>query len=67
MHKGTALPATNAILRELIWLLWAVRLRQLSRMSLDGEGTSPVSNMAVCVSVRLCVCVIVSLGDWLVL
>ena len=30
-------------------------------MSLDGEGTNPVSNMAVCV------CVIVSLGDWLVL
>ena len=25
-------------------------------MSLDGEGTSPVSNMAVCVCAFVCVC-----------
>ena len=28
-------------------------------MSLDGEGTNPVSNMAVCVCVCVCVCVFV--------
>ena len=28
-------------------------------MSLDGEGASPVSNMAVCVCVSECVCVCV--------